>query len=162
MRPAPDLEPHRYDEFVSGFAHYLEVRGIPRAAGRIFAYLLVCEPAEQTAAQLEAATGSSRGTISSMTHVLMRMGLIERVSRRGERQAVYRTSPSTIDAVVAGAVEPTRRARELTGWGLDLMSARPAAARARLQELHDVYQFFEASLPALLDRWATERAQEQQ
>ena len=42
---------HHYDEFIEGFAALMESRGVPRAAGRIFSYLQVAEPAEQTAAQ---------------------------------------------------------------------------------------------------------------
>ena len=170
-RTAPEIAPsadpgsvpvHQYDEFINGMAQYLANRGFPRAAGRIFAVLLVCEPPEQTAAQLAEAIGSSRGTISSMTHLLMRMGLIDRLAVRGAREAVYRTSPGTIDTVVTGGIEPVRRARELTARGLALMSDRPAASRARLQELHDAYRFFELTLPALLERWAREHPQEQQ
>ena len=46
-----------------------------------------------------------------------------------------------------------RRARQLTGRGLELMADRPAADRARLEELHAVYAFFEEWLPMLLDQW---------
>ena len=37
---------HHYDEFIEGFAALMESRGVPRAAGRIFSYLQVAEPAE--------------------------------------------------------------------------------------------------------------------
>jgi len=151
---------HRYDEFINGFAALMEARGVPRAAGRIFAYLQVCEPAEQTAAQLATALGMSLGTISGMTRLLMQPGWVERRSRRSERQAVFRTAAGTMSHLVDGMVEPTRRAREMTERGLRLMADRPGEARARLQELHDVYRFFELSLPELLERWHGERREE--
>jgi len=48
----PD-ENHHYAEFIDGFAHLMAAqRGMPLVGGRIFAYLLVCEPAEQTALQV--------------------------------------------------------------------------------------------------------------
>ena len=45
----PD-EIRRYDDFIDGFAHLMHSqRGVPLVGGLIFAYLLVCEPAEQLA-----------------------------------------------------------------------------------------------------------------
>jgi riboflavin-specific deaminase-like protein len=133
----PESHPdHRYDEFIEGFARLMESRGIPRAAGRIFSFLQVSDPREQTAAQIAAALGISLGTVSSMTRLLMQAGWVERNSRRGERQARYRSSAGMMSLTVDGVMEPTRRARELTQRGLELMADRPAADRARLEELN--------------------------
>jgi DNA-binding transcriptional regulator GbsR (MarR family) len=147
------IQVHRYDEFIESFASLMETRGIPRAAGRIFSFLQVSEPPEQTAAQLANALGISLGTVSSMTRLLMRAGWVERISRRGERQAVFRTAAGMMTLAVDGVMEPTRRARELTDRGLALMTDRPEAARARLQELNEVYRFFEEWFPMLLEHW---------
>ncbi len=129
QEPHPD---HRYDEFIEGFARLMESRGIPRAAGRIFSFLQVSDPPEQTAAQIATALGISLGTVSSMTRLLMQAGWVERISRRGERQARYRSSAGMMSLTVDGVMEPTRRARQLTQRGLELMADRPAADRARL------------------------------
>jgi DNA-binding transcriptional regulator GbsR (MarR family) len=156
-QPAPQFEravtDHRYDEFIEGFASLMETRGIPRAAGRIFSFLQVCEPAEQTASQLSAGLGVSLGTVSSMTRLLMQARWVERITRRGERQAVYRAAAGMMTLAVDGVMEPTRRARQLTERGLELMADRPEAARARLQELTAVYRFFEEWFPVLLEQW---------
>jgi hypothetical protein len=148
---------HHYDEFIEGFAALMETRGVPRAAGRIFSYLQVSEPAEQTAAQISVALGVSLGTVSSMTRLLMNAGWVRRTTRRGERQAVYRAAEGTMTLAVDGVMEPIRQARALTSRGLDLMAGRPEAERARLQELHDVYRFFEEWFPEILERWHRRR-----
>jgi DNA-binding transcriptional regulator GbsR (MarR family) len=157
---APDLAAddsppsvHRYDEFIDGFAALMETRGVPRAAGRIFSYLQVSEPAEQTAAQISQALGVSLGTVSGMTRLLMNAGWVRRITRRGERQAMYRAAEGTMTLAVDGVMEPIRRARTLTTRGLDLMADRPDEARARLQELNDVYRFFEEWFPMILEQW---------
>ena len=144
---------HHYDEFIDGFAALMETRGVPRAAGRIFSYLQVSEPAEQTAAQISRALGVSLGTVSGMTRLLMNAGWVRRTTRRGERQAVYRAAEGTMTLAVDGVMEPIRRARALTTRGLELMAGRPDAARARLQELNDVYRFFEEWFPMILEQW---------
>jgi DNA-binding transcriptional regulator GbsR (MarR family) len=150
QEPHPD---HRYDEFIEGFARLMESRGVPRAAGRIFSFLQVSDPPEQTASQIAHALGISLGTVSSMTRLLMQAGWVERLSRRGERQARYRTSAGLMNLTVDGVMEPTRRARQLTQRGLELMADRPASDRARLTELNAVYSFFEEWLPMLLEQW---------
>lgn len=144
---------HRYDEFIDGFAALMETRGIPRAAGRIFSYLQVSEPFEQTAAQISSALGVSLGTVSSMTRLLMHTGWVRRINRRGERQAVYRAAEGTMRLAVDGVMEPLRLARQLTDRGLELMADRPETARTRLQELNEVYRFFEEWFPMILERW---------
>ena len=147
-------ELHRYDDFIDDFAHLMaSQRGIPLVGGRIFAYLLVCEPAEQTAAQISAAVSASLGTVSSMTRLLQNARLIERVTRRGERAALYLISPDAMSTITRATLEAASRAREMTDRGLALMSDRPPSARARLQDLRDVYLIFESSIPALLDGW---------
>ena len=154
----PPLDAHRYDAFIDGFAHLMQMqRGVPLVGGRIFAYLLVCEPSEQTAAQIADGVGASLGTVSSMTRLLLSARLIERVRRRGERSAVYLISPDAMSSITRATLEATRTAREMTERGLALMADRPPVARARLQDLRDVYLIFEQSIPALLEGWEKRR-----
>jgi DNA-binding transcriptional regulator GbsR (MarR family) len=150
-----------YDDFIDGFAHLMQSqRGVPLVGGRIFAYLLVCEPAEQTAAQIAAAVSASLGTVSSMTRLLLSARLIERVSHRGERSAVYLISPDAMSNITRATIEAARTAREMTDRGLALMADRPPLARARLQDLRDVYLIFEKSIPALLQSWEKGRPED--
>ncbi len=149
---------HRYDEFMDSFGHYMETqRGMPLAGGRVFAYLLVCEPPEQTAAQIAEAVGMSLGTVSSMTRLLLNGRLIERVRRRGERSGVYRFSPAAMGAMTRASIAATTQAREIVDLGLSLMADRPTSAKTRLAELGELYRFFESSMPALLESWEKAR-----
>jgi DNA-binding MarR family transcriptional regulator len=153
FRMAPELI-HRYDDFIDGFARLMQSqRGVPLVGGRIFAYLLVCEPVEQTAAQISGAIGASLGTVSSMTRLLLSARLIERVTRRGERSAVYLIAPDAMSTITRATIEAAQTAREWTDRGLALMADRPPLSRARLQDLRDVYLIFEKSIPALLASW---------
>jgi DNA-binding transcriptional regulator GbsR (MarR family) len=154
----PPDDNHRYDAFIDGFAHLMQAqRGVPLVGGRIFAYLLVCEPVEQTAAQIADGVGASLGTVSSMTRLLLSARLIERVRRRGERSAVYLIAPDAMSSITRATLEATRIAREMTDRGLALMADRPPGARSRLEDLRDVYLIFEQSIPPLLDNWEKRR-----
>ena len=138
-------------DFVEEFAIHMETEGLPRMAGRILGALLVCEPPEKTAAELAHSLHASSGSVSTMTRLLLRADLIERVSLPGERADRFRAKP--MSALMHGATQRVRRLRELTERGLAALADRKPAARARLQSVHDLYQFFETNMPTFIERW---------
>jgi DNA-binding transcriptional regulator GbsR (MarR family) len=48
----------------------------PRMLGRVLGWLLVCDPPEQSAAELAERLQASKGSISTATRLLLRMGMI--------------------------------------------------------------------------------------
>jgi DNA-binding MarR family transcriptional regulator len=125
--------------------------GLPRMTGRVLAWLLVCEPVEQTAAQLAEALDASRGSISGATGMLVRAGLVDRLHVRGERADRFRVRPEAWDEQVRdqGATE----ARALLARGLEALANEPAARRARLEDMDAFYAWWESRVPALWDEW---------
>jgi DNA-binding MarR family transcriptional regulator len=125
--------------------------GLPRMTGRVLAWLLVCEPVEQTAAQLADALDASRGSISGATGMLVRAGLVDRLHIRGERADRFRVRPDAWDEQVRdqGATE----ARALLAQGLDALAGEPAARRQRLEDMEAFYAWYESRVPALWDEW---------
>ncbi len=125
--------------------------GLPRMTGRVFAWLLVCEPEEQTAAQLAEALDASKGSISGATTTLVRAGLVDRLHVRGERADRFRMRPDAWDEQVRdqGASE----ARALLARGLGALADEPPARRARLAELDAFYAWWQSRAPALADEW---------
>ncbi len=140
-------------QFVEQYALVIAGEGVPRMAGRIFAYLQICEPPERTAAQLARELGASVGSISTMTRLLLSAELIERVSRPGERADRYRISPEGVAGLMRGSVGRIKRFTRMTRRGLDLLADQPAAADERLRAFNDLFTFFEEKLPALVDEW---------
>jgi DNA-binding MarR family transcriptional regulator len=125
--------------------------GLPRMTGRVLALLLVCEPVEQTAAQLAEELNASKGSISGATGMLVRAGLADRLHVRGERADRFRLRPGAWDEQVRdqGAAE----ARALLAQGLEALASEPAARRARLQEMDAFYAWWQSRVPALWDEW---------
>jgi DNA-binding MarR family transcriptional regulator len=140
-------------EFVDEMAVALEAEGLPRMAGRIFSYLLICQPPEQTAAELGRELRASVGSVSTMTRLLVGAGLVERVSRAGHRADRFRVTPEGLSSLVAAGTARLTRYRRLSARGLGIVADQPPAARARLQELHDLYRFYEERMPALVEEW---------
>lgn len=166
-QPFPSASPsdvtrndHTIRVFVEELSVGLESEGLPRIAGRIFGFLLVCQPPEQTAADLARELHASRGSVSTMTQLLLRTEMIERVSRAGQRADRFRVPDGALSALMRR--EPPRLAyfTRLTARGLDLLAGQPPEARSRLQELHDLFAYFARAFPALLDEWERQRAEE--
>ena len=138
---------------------FFEGAGLPRMSGRIIGWLLICSPERQSAQQLAEGLGASRASISTMTQLLQRAGLIERETIVGSRLIHYRHSSHTWSKQMRTAGSQVGRARSLAEEGLRLLADADPERRRRLDEMRRFYEFFERELPALLDRWEKESAE---
>ena len=123
--------------------------GGPPMTGRVLAYLLVCDPAEQTAAELAEALQASRGSISTTSRQLLQAGLIEKVPRPGRRAVGYRLRDDAWENIMRSREMHFRLIRERAERGLDLLQGAAPERRARLQRFVDFYRFFEQAFPRL-------------
>lgn len=155
----PDAGPNEA-AFVEDVAVFFEGEGLPKTVGRVIGWLLICDPPEQSPAQLAAALQVSRSSISSATRMLTPSGLVERVSLPGERQDYFRIRPDAWAAMLRRRAEQTTLFRDLAARGLDLLSREPEERRERLERVHELYGFLEQELPAVFDRWERRRGED--
>jgi DNA-binding transcriptional regulator GbsR (MarR family) len=125
--------------------------GLPQMTGRVLAWLLVCDPPEQTAAQLAEELDASKGSISGATKTLVRLGLVERLHVRGERADRFRLRPGAWDDAVR---DPSvGQARRVVALGLDALAGESKSRRARLEELDALYAWYEKRMDEMYDEW---------
>jgi len=141
-------------EWVEQLAAQLERDGLPRMAGRIFAWLLVCEPSEQTMEDLAAALQGSRASMSTMTRLLEGAGFVERVRRPGARSDVFRVPEGKWGSFWESQITRVRQVTATLARGAELMASRPLAARQRIDSVLEQYRFLARELPALYAHWA--------
>ena len=146
-------------QFIEDAGICYEDMGLPRMAGRIFGWLLVCEPPHQCAEDLASVVGASKGSISSMTRLLVQFGLIERMGLPGKRGIYYRVKPGAWSEHAKARLSHLGAVRELAERGLDLLKKEGHQSGQRLKELRDFHAFLEREIPALLDRYDRERGQ---
>ena len=127
-------------------------------AGRMWGYLLICDPPEQTAAQIAEALQASRGSVSGTARLLAGPGLIRRATRRGDRREYFSAPAEALDSMLASAGAIYRQMREIAERGLAATDGRSADARARLREFHDVMAFVEQEVPRVVGEFLRERA----
>jgi DNA-binding transcriptional regulator GbsR (MarR family) len=152
---ATDAEKKVLDKklFIEDVGMLFEVFNLPRMAGRILGCLLVCNPAEQTASELMTVIGGSKGSISTMTQLLMHSGLVERTGIPGKKGTYYRIKPGSWIELLRNRMGFLRAMRELAARGLALMKDEDAQQCQRLQEIYDLYAFLENEIPVLFERW---------
>jgi DNA-binding transcriptional regulator GbsR (MarR family) len=143
--------------FAEAMALFLEGEGLPRMAGRIFSWLLICNPPLQSAPDLAAALQASKGSISTMTALLLRARLIERVALPGQRRDHFRVRARAMSELMLDATARITAFRRLTEQGLALLGEAPADVRERLEDVRDVSVFLEREYPALIARFEAGR-----
>jgi len=144
-------------QFAEEVGIVFEQTGMPRMAGRILGWLLISDPPHQSTENLTKALMASKGSISTMTRLLIQLGLIERLSLPGVRRDYFRLRSDTWQHMIGrGLTGEIRMVRQLAEHGLELLSDKTPEIRKWLKEMLDVYTFLEQEFPALLERWERE------
>ncbi|WP_018221726.1 GbsR/MarR family transcriptional regulator [Salinispora pacifica] len=125
--------------------------GTTPAFGKLLGWLLICDPPKQTTAQLCAAMGLSKASVSTGMRVLEQSGLVRRVPSPGRGHA-YEMHPDAF----ARALDPTDKMRafiDLMQRGIDLVGDAGAPEASRLRHTRDFYTFMVERTPALMEEF---------
>ena len=144
-------------QYVEEVALGLERQGLFRMAGRVLGWLLICDPPEQTFGQLAEVLQASKGSISAAMKFLVPSGLVERISRPGDRRDYYRCRPGAWADLARDQSRQYEAVRKLAERGLELLADAPPHRCERLRDMHDFYAWLEREMPALWARWREQR-----
>jgi predicted transcriptional regulator len=143
--------------FIEEMGQFLGGYGMTPMAGRMWGWLLLCDPPEQTAAEIADALGASRGAISGTARILTSAGFIRRTKKRGDRREYFSSPPEALDSMLMSAGAIYGQLRQIAERGLVAAGDAPGP-RTRMQEFHDVISFIESELPRLIERFFRERS----
>lgn len=147
------MDQRTFPAYIEEIGLTFEAQGLPRMAGRILGALLVADPPEQSADQLAHTLQASRSSISTMTRLLERTGLIDRVSIPGDRRLYYRNRPDAWHQRTLDGLDPIRHMRSLAEKGLRLMDGAPAEVLQGLVDMYQFYAYWEREMPRMIDAW---------
>lgn len=133
-----DSEVAQWVERVATFC--AEQYGMPPITGRILGWLMICEPAEQSAAEIAEAIGASRASLTTNMRLLTAGEYVRRSSRTGERTAYYRIDPDAWRRAVRRKLASLDSFRDITGDGLGLLGADSPRA-TRIRSAHDTFEW---------------------
>lgn len=129
-------------EWVEQIAKYVwDQDRMPMIAGRIFGWLMICEPPEQTAAQIAEAIGASRASLTNNLRLLGQIGFLTQRTRPGDRSVYYRADEEAFGRMVRQQVASMGQLREILAVGAEL--AGPAERGQRLREATEVFNWLE-------------------
>jgi DNA-binding transcriptional regulator GbsR (MarR family) len=139
--------------FVEQLGLIYQGEGLPRIAGRIIGLMIVNARAfsfDELAKELKI----SRGSVSTNTRLLEGFGVLDRISRPGERQDYFQLSKRPYSQMLERQLEKTRRVEALVSAARDKIPENHAIARARVGELIRFYQVVAETTERALDQIA--------
>jgi DNA-binding transcriptional regulator GbsR (MarR family) len=139
------------ERFVEGMGLFFESEGGPRIAGRLFAHLLLQEEPQSLDALAEDLR-VSKASISTNARLLEERGLLERVSRPGDRRDYYIAAPDQTRTVEL-RLEGVRQMGQLLRQGLEAAPRRHRAARDRMTRMIDLNAQASRWLDEMLATW---------
>ena len=128
----------------------------PPMVGRVLGYLLVCEPPNQTIAELSEALLASRSAITGALNVLERIDAIRRSRTAGERMDRVRIDFSSAQARGFDITE-YQELGDLAREGLEVLGDAPPERRAELLELVAFADFLVEGTQTLRQEWEARR-----
>ena len=130
--------------------------GFAPMVGRLLGYLAICDPRDQSIAELAEALLASRSAIAGAVTTLDNIGLLRRSRAAGERMDRVRidmTGPRSMGFDITEYQEQADLARE----GLALLADTPPERRAVLLEWAAFSDFLVERLPILEKEWKSHR-----
>jgi hypothetical protein len=119
---------------------FAEHYGFPPITGRILGWLLVCDPVEQSAAEIVKAIGASRASLTTNMQIMNTSGLVRRLTRSGGRTTYYRIDDDVWATLIKHRVQTMMLLSRITVDGLSLVGPDSPRA-ARLRAAHDFFDW---------------------
>jgi DNA-binding transcriptional regulator GbsR (MarR family) len=120
--------------------------GLPPSVAKVFLWLVVCEPPQQSGEQIREALGLSAAAVSTATNALTARGLVDRVTPPGQRRIGYRLHPHSPSRLMRHSLETIAQVRSI----VDTALAAATEPQPRLTELRAMYAAFEHQVTRLL------------
>lgn len=136
--------------------HYARRYAFPPMAGRVLGYLLVCEPPDQTIAELSDALLASRSAITGALEVLERIHAIQRSRAAGERMDRVRVDLASAQSRGFDVTE-YQELGDLAREGLEVLGHASPERRATLVEMAAFADWLVDRTRALQHEWEAHR-----
>ncbi|MFF4619088.1 GbsR/MarR family transcriptional regulator [Nonomuraea jabiensis] len=139
-------------EFVDRMGLVMERLAGGRTMGRLYAWLLICDPPDQSLTDLAAELGVSKTMVSTVARQLEAGGMVERVPASG-REHRYRVVRGGWAQVLRGRLAILPPITEALSLGLSLVGDDRAEQRVLLKETRDFFDFLVRDADESLQRW---------
>jgi len=148
----------RIERLIEEFAVHIEVFGLPKLAGRLFAALLFGEPPEKSTQDLIRMTGGSKGAISQMLRLLGHAGPIEKCASQHTRGHCYRLRRHFVVQMLEQKMSALKGFHDFFASNQEDFAHLSEQARENIQEMIEFQVFFERIILEAFDIWKEQRS----
>jgi DNA-binding transcriptional regulator GbsR (MarR family) len=114
-------------DFVERVGRHFEADGVPRIGGRLYGFLLL-QDEPRSLDELAAGLSVSKASVSTNARLLVQWGIVDRVTRPGDRRDFYTAAPDLVP-VLQRRLQRVREVSDLLAAGSRAVPPdRPAAA----------------------------------
>jgi DNA-binding transcriptional regulator GbsR (MarR family) len=138
--------------FSDRMGQIFENEGEQRTAGRMFGFLLVSEGVVSLD-HLAEALGVSKASASTNARALAQMGVLERVSRPGDRHDYYGIAPDLFTHTMTRRLQRWQRFTEAVQDARRTIPSQSPGVRARLKAYETGWTYMMAAIGQALERW---------
>jgi DNA-binding transcriptional regulator GbsR (MarR family) len=145
-------------EFVDRVGLFMEMLGATRTMGRVYGWLLICDPPQQSLSELTKALSVSKASVSTVARQLQDSGMIERLPSP-TRQHHYRVTPGGFSSVLDTQLSLMKPDIDIADFGLSVLKEDRPEQRERLEDFRDFCEFSAQDYrEELMQRWNDYRA----
>ncbi|HME46940.1 GbsR/MarR family transcriptional regulator [Mycobacterium sp.] len=111
--------------------YFTDTFGLAPTTARLLAWLMICEPAEQSGSDLVAALGVSRASVTTSLRLAQAAGLVARHTRPGDRTVYYVIGDDAWHSVLRRRIAAMATFVEIAGDALARMPDDTSTTRIR-------------------------------
>jgi DNA-binding transcriptional regulator GbsR (MarR family) len=145
-------------DFVERFAAQLVEAGMTRMPARVFAALLSCDAGAMTSAELGEQLQVSPAAVSGAVRYLSQVHMVSREREPGSRRERYRVHSGQWYEALTNRDALLKRWTDVLREGVDSVGP-DSPAGLRIAETVAFFDFMQAELVGMLERWREHRAQ---
>lgn len=125
--------------FIERLGLSAEADGLPRIAGRMMAFFII-HGGPFSFSDIAERLQISRGSVSTNARILRGLGILERVSKPGDRQDYYQLAKQPFRAMLDGYVYRMSQNQNLVLDAIAQIGSEAADTQFRLEQMRDFYQ----------------------
>jgi len=125
------------DSFAAQMIMFGTATGLPPSIAKVLAYLTVCQPAEQTAADISTGLGISAGSVSEALAMLRHAELVQRRKKPASRKFYYELMPDGWKQATLHRFRMLQTGIQVAETGLKV-----EPDNERLKAMHEMYSLF--------------------
>ncbi|MFJ3925032.1 hypothetical protein DEJ50_28600 [Streptomyces venezuelae] len=132
--------------------HYHEAHGVTWEKGRVMAWMIISDPAEQTMAQICAAVDAAPESIEQLLEQLTLAGLYTRTGGDGEEPR-YRLVDNGYPKAVSDTFASWPEYHRIFQYGLEVLADATPERRRRIAEIEELFRHIVGDLADMSARW---------